>query len=195
MTTPHLILEPRETHPSSLHGTAHALWYGVAPTPFGNAVLAWREHGVVMLHMQQPEDAAVQDMLGQHYPGSLLRHADRDAHKRLTHIFSPPAEGSSDNLCIVLSGSPFQLKVWQALLEIPFGEVRAYGELAASLGHPGAARAVGTAVAANTLAYLIPCHRVVQASGARGQYRWGAERKAQILDWEARELAQALASR
>ena len=94
-----------------------------------------------------------------------------------------------------MSGSPFQLKVWQALRDIPFGQVRSYGGLAESLGHPGAARAVGTAIAANQLAYLVPCHRVVRATGETGQFRWGAALKAQMLAWEAHQLAVSNADR
>ena len=165
-----------------------AIWYGVAPTPFGTGILGWIDEGIVMLHLQQSHDSNVQDMLGYRYPGSILRQSNHEALKRLQKIFdSPPGP----NLRLVLRGSTFQLRVWQSLTNIPFGEVRSYGQLAATLGHPGAARAVGTAVAANTLAYLIPCHRVVRADGVRGQYRWGAERKAQILDWEARQLTSA----
>jgi len=153
-----------------------------------------------MLHQQQSGDPAMQDMLGHRYPGSTLRPANQEAHKLMKRVFSPTiSDAQSQSLdpmpCLVLRGSPFQLLVWQALMAIPFGEVRTYGELATSLDSPGAARAVGTALASNTLAYAVPCHRVVRATGQRGEYRWGAERKVQILDWEARQLAQPLASR
>jgi AraC family transcriptional regulator of adaptative response/methylated-DNA-[protein]-cysteine methyltransferase len=151
-----------------------------------------------MLHLQHPEDPSIENQLGQHFPGSILRPSDREAHKRLALIFTAPDDNPhvpTLNIPLVLSGSPFQLKVWQALLDIPFGAVQSYGALATAIGHPGAARAVGTAVAANMLAYLVPCHRVIRACGTRGQYRWGPERKAQILDWETRELARANVSR
>ncbi len=82
-----------------------------------------------------------------------------------------------------ISGTHFQLAVWQALLGIPLGQVMNYGELATQLNNPGASRAVGTAIGANPLALLIPCHRVIQKSGALGGYRWGAERKQAILLW------------
>lgn len=82
---------------------------------------------------------------------------------------------------LALTGTPFQQRVWQALKEIPAGEVRTYGELAARLGLPGAARAVGNACAANPVALLVPCHRVVGAGGALGGYRWGVARKLALL--------------
>lgn len=153
-----------------------------------------------MLHLQQEDDPAMQEMLGHRFPGSTLRPANQEAHKQMRRVLRPISSetvhpATDPPLCLVLRGTPFQLQVWQALLEIPFGHTCSYGQLAASLGCPGAARAVGTAVASNTLAYAVPCHRVVRATGARGQYRWGAERKARILDWEAHQLAQPLASR
>jgi AraC family transcriptional regulator of adaptative response/methylated-DNA-[protein]-cysteine methyltransferase len=91
-------------------------------------------------------------------------------------------------LALHVKGTNFQLKVWEALLRIPAGAVASYAQIAASLDQPDAARAVGGAVAANPIAYLIPCHRVIRSSGAFGDYRWGVLRKRVLL---ARELAQA----
>ena len=85
---------------------------------------------------------------------------------------------------LYVRGTDFQLQVWRALLEVPPGELTTYGRLAEAVGRPGAARAVGAAVAANPVAYLIPCHRVVRASGELGGYRWGVERKRAMLEWE-----------
>jgi len=77
------------------------------------------------------------------------------------------------------------VKVWRALLELPFGALATYGSIAARIGAPSAARAVGAAVGANPIAWLIPCHRVIRESGALGGYRWGMERKSAMLGWEA----------
>lgn len=85
---------------------------------------------------------------------------------------------------VELGGTSFQREVWQALRGIPCGETRTYGELAAQLGRPGSARAVAGAVAANRLALVIPCHRVVPASGGTGGYRWGGDRKRALLERE-----------
>jgi AraC family transcriptional regulator of adaptative response/methylated-DNA-[protein]-cysteine methyltransferase len=81
------------------------------------------------------------------------------------------------------------------LLEIPFGETRSYGQLAEAMGNPSAARAAGTAIGANLLAYLVPCHRIIRDTGQTGQYRWGPQRKATILNWEAAQLATPEANR
>jgi len=81
-------------------------------------------------------------------------------------------------------GSAFQVRVWRALLGIPSGSVTTYGQIADSIGHPGAARAVGTAVGSNQIAFLIPCHRVIRETGAISGYRWGVERKRVLLAWE-----------
>ena len=83
-----------------------------------------------------------------------------------------------------LKGTDFQLKVWASLLNIPLGELASYGALATHIGQPKAARAVGSAIALNPIAYLIPCHRVIQASGVLGNYRWDASRKAAMIGWE-----------
>lgn len=83
-----------------------------------------------------------------------------------------------------LNGTAFQLKVWKALLAIPVGQLTTYGELASKIGKPKAARAVGTAIGKNPMAYMVPCHRVVQSDGGLGGYRWGKKRKRKIIEWE-----------
>ena len=85
-----------------------------------------------------------------------------------------------------LKGTAFQLKVWQSLLKIPMGQLTTYGELAKSIDHPKAARAVGTAIGSNPIAFLIPCHRVIQSTGAFGGYEWGQLRKTAMIAWEGR---------
>ncbi|NBB79583.1 MAG: methylated-DNA--[protein]-cysteine S-methyltransferase [Verrucomicrobia bacterium] len=92
-----------------------------------------------------------------------------------------------------LSGSDFSQSVWRRLLQIPLGETRSYGEIAREIGRPGASRAVGSAVGANPVAVLVPCHRVVPKTGGLGGYRWGVERKRALLDAE-QESGSALAS-
>ena len=84
-----------------------------------------------------------------------------------------------------LAGTPFQLKVWESLLKIPMGALTTYGNLAKNSGSPDSARALGTAIGKNPIAYLIPCHRVIQKTGKLGGYRWGEIRKSAIIGWEA----------
>jgi O-6-methylguanine DNA methyltransferase len=86
---------------------------------------------------------------------------------------------------VAVTGTPFQVEVWQALLRIPYGGRVSYAELAAMVGRPDSVRAVGTAVSRNPVAYLIPCHRVVRTSGGMGGFMWGVERKRAMLTWEA----------
>jgi AraC family transcriptional regulator of adaptative response/methylated-DNA-[protein]-cysteine methyltransferase len=88
------------------------------------------------------------------------------------------------DLPLDLSGTPFQRSVWQELLKIPKGSLSTYGKIAAQLGMPGASRAVGSAVGANRISWIIPCHRVIRSDGGLGGYRWGTERKQAMLAWE-----------
>jgi AraC family transcriptional regulator, regulatory protein of adaptative response / methylated-DNA-[protein]-cysteine methyltransferase len=90
----------------------------------------------------------------------------------------------------LVKGTNFQIQVWRALLKIPFGDLITYQNLATTLGCPTAARAVGNAIGGNPIGYLIPCHRVIRASGELGGYRWGSERKLSILGWEASRCSQ-----
>ena len=104
----------------------------------------------------------------------------------VTPIFSqaPPAAP----LALFVSGTNFQLKVWEALLTIPQGALSSYEQIAAQIGQPAALRAVGTAVGHNPIAYLIPCHRVIRKMGEFGNYRWGPARKKALLGWEAAHM-------
>jgi AraC family transcriptional regulator, regulatory protein of adaptative response / methylated-DNA-[protein]-cysteine methyltransferase len=106
--------------------------------------------------------------------------------KKSTKIFADTifAKDSTKKFSLHITGTNFQLAVWRALLRIPSGQAISYGELAAHLKNPGASRAVGTAIGTNQIAFLIPCHRVIQQSGALGGYRWGTERKQAIQVWE-----------
>jgi len=90
-----------------------------------------------------------------------------------------------DKIKLHLKGSSFQLKVWEGLLKIPMGNVTSYGTVARYIGKPNASRAVGTAIGSNPVAFLIPCHRVIKASGHLGGYMWGNTRKSAIIGWEA----------
>ena len=100
-----------------------------------------------------------------------------------------PGVLSADLPPLDVAATAFQWRVWDALTRIPVGETRSYGELAAALGHPGAARAVGRACGSNRLAFLVPCHRVVREDGSPGGWRWGVERKRELLARERDGLA------
>lgn len=123
-------------------------------------------------------------------PGARLVRDDGHAARLAEVIFYPSArEPGGGALNAFVQGSPMRLKVWRALLRIPEGSLVNYETLASAVGHPGAARAIGSAVAANPLACLIPCHRVIRKSGIVGEYRWGTVRKRSMI---GREAASAL---
>ena len=129
------------------------------------------------------EVAALADLEAR-WPGAELRRDD-DAMAPLRKALEARFWGRGpEPLAVLLKGTAFQLKVWEALLAIPEGRVLAYGDLAALVGDPGASRAVGTAVGRNPVAWLIPCHRVIQATGQVGSYHWGTARKRAILALE-----------
>jgi AraC family transcriptional regulator of adaptative response/methylated-DNA-[protein]-cysteine methyltransferase len=97
------------------------------------------------------------------------------------------------NIKLHLKGTPFQLKVWEALLKIPMGGLETYGSLAKEIQLPNASRAVGSAVGDNPVAFLIPCHRVIRSTGEFGQYHWGSTRKTAMIGWEAAQINKASA--
>ena len=157
-------------------GEGLRIQYGVHETPFGRARLAVTPRGITNLAFMDQEPPPD---LREEWPRAELVH-DPDATARwIARIFE-----RSDSLPVLLRGTNLQLRVWEALLRIPEGTVVSYGSLAAALGKPTAARAVAGAVAANPIAYLIPCHRVLRATGAIGGYRWGTARKKAMLGRE-----------
>ena len=117
----------------------------------------------------------------------MLHHAAETAAARTARrVFARPREGVSKfPLRAYVEGTAFQLRVWRALIQVPPGRLVSYGALASAAGFPEAARAVGTAVGRNPLAYLIPCHRVIRETGVIGDYRWGTERKQALVAWES----------
>ena len=170
-------------------GAGLVLRYGFHPTPFGACLLALSERGICALWFVEEagEGAAVGELQGEWRGARLLE--DQDATGgAVARIFTRRWRVEDGRLPLFLRGTNFQLKVWQALLQIPEGAVVSYGTLAGQLGMPAAARAVGSAVGKNPIAYLIPCHRVLRGSGEVGGYRWDSVRKKALL---ARELATA----
>jgi AraC family transcriptional regulator of adaptative response/methylated-DNA-[protein]-cysteine methyltransferase len=138
---------------------------GRLETPFGIAYAAATSGGVCCLVFPEDEQEFVAE-LSRRYPGARV-------------VPGEVLPGSETRLHV--RGTDFQLAVWRALLEIPAGETRSYGEIARRVGKPGAGRAVGRAVGANPVSLLIPCHRVTRSSGATGNYRWGSDLKREIL--------------
>ncbi|HVU08069.1 MAG TPA: methylated-DNA--[protein]-cysteine S-methyltransferase [Verrucomicrobiae bacterium] len=119
------------------------------------------------------------------WPRARLRRDDAAAKQLANRIFHrATVKGTSAPLRAIVRGTPFQVRVWRALLQVRCGTLVSYGVLADAVDKPAAARAVGSAVGQNSLAYLIPCHRVIRETGVLGDYRWGQVRKRAILAWE-----------
>ncbi|MBT8049490.1 MAG: methylated-DNA--[protein]-cysteine S-methyltransferase [Xanthomonadales bacterium] len=159
------------------------LEYGFGQTPFGTALVAWNTRGLSFLGFCEEKGRAhALAGLRKQWIDAALNENVTTAQTRLDQVF----QGSDDKpVAVWLRGSPFQLKVWEALLAIPEGSHRTYGQLARSVGKPGAARAVGTAVGSNPLSFVIPCHRVIRQAGELGGYRWGEHTKKAIIGREA----------
>jgi AraC family transcriptional regulator of adaptative response/methylated-DNA-[protein]-cysteine methyltransferase len=159
--------------------------WGVQPCPFGWALIGLTVRGVCWLSLHSsPTAKAGMAALTDCWPGAELIRDDALAEQYVRRIFRS-VEPEERPIHLLVKGTNFQVSVWKALLRIPPGELRSYGQVAQSLGRTGAARAVGGALARNPIAYLIPCHRVIRSIGAPGDYRWGAARKRALIGWEA----------
>jgi AraC family transcriptional regulator of adaptative response/methylated-DNA-[protein]-cysteine methyltransferase len=160
---------------------------GFADSPFGTCLVGESSRGLCHLSFvdsvsRQAGAAAIQHA----WPRARLTWDDSSVSRLLSPVFQQP--GSADSrpaLRALIRGTTFQVRVWRALLQVPPGTLVSYAELAAAIGNRAAARAVGSAVGQNPLAYLIPCHRVIRDTGAVGEYRWGQTRKKAILAWES----------
>ncbi len=165
--------------------------YGVGETPFGGAFLAFTERGLLELgFLAEHEGCASLDQLRTEFSNARFQPDDPAAQQWLAQLFPPPTGGKRKPVHLLLRGTNFQIKVWEALLRIPAGRVASYEDVAARIGQPTATRAVGTAIGANHLGYLIPCHRVIRKIGETGGYRWGSTRKRAMLGWEAAQAEQ-----
>jgi AraC family transcriptional regulator of adaptative response/methylated-DNA-[protein]-cysteine methyltransferase len=168
-----------------LGGKGWTITAGFAKTPFGNCLIAQSPRGICHLAFLEPgEEKAAWSELHENWPNARLLRNDSAARKFSRQIFTHSTRRSRPAIRALVRGTPFQLRVWRALMRIPAGHVTSYGRLATTLNIPSAARAVGSAVAANSLAYLIPCHRVIRETGVVGEYRWGDLRKRALLVWE-----------
>lgn len=162
--------------------------YGLAATPFGESLLASSQRGVCHLSFPDGNAAAAIEELRACWPEAVFRRDDQAATRLAGQIFTTEAKKTAKDRSIraFVKGTPFQVRVWRALLSVPPGHLTSYGRLAEAIGHPDAARAVGSAVGQNNLAFLIPCHRVIRETGIIGEYRWGRPRKRAMLVWEQR---------
>lgn len=157
--------------------------YSYAQTPFGNVLVASTPKGICHIAFADDEKSAF-EALQKSFPNanyhSILDLNQQNALLIFTHDWQ-----KLNQIKLHLKGTDFQLKVWESLLKIPMGKLSTYGNIATQIQKPTASRAVGTAIGDNPVAFLIPCHRVIQSTGAFGQYHWGSSRKTAMIGWEA----------
>lgn len=164
-------------------GKGLTIHYSLHPTPFGTCIVASTPIGICYMSFSDNANQAVQELRAEFKYATIVA-GNPPTHEEAVSIFTFLDDGNIRSIKLHLKGSPFQLKVWEALLKIPAGNVCSYGQIADVIGQPSASRAVGTAIGQNLVGYLIPCHRVIQASGALGGYRWDLTRKLALLGWE-----------
>ncbi|MBO6900356.1 MAG: bifunctional helix-turn-helix domain-containing protein/methylated-DNA--[protein]-cysteine S-methyltransferase [Rhizobiaceae bacterium] len=173
-----------------LRGEGLVIRYGWHVSPFGIALVMVTDRGLAGLAFCDPgeESAALDDMRGR-WPNAGYVEDLSATQPYAARIFEPGRWRSEEPLRVVLIGTDFQVRVWEALLRIPMGKACAYSDIAQSIGSPSASRAVGAAVGANPISFVVPCHRALGKSGALTGYHWGLTRKRAILGWEAGQLA------
>lgn len=156
--------------------------YSFATCLFGNILAASTEKGICYLAFIEEEEKALNE-LKLYFPNAFLKQATDEFQQNALHIFTSDWSKLSE-VKLHLKGTDFQVKVWEALLKIPMGQLATYGNIATAINNPTAARAVGSAIGSNPVAFLIPCHRVIQSGGNFGGYMWGNTRKTAMIGWE-----------
>lgn len=157
--------------------------YSFAESIFGNIVVASTKKGICHMAFYASEKPALQDLIKK-FPNATL-HQKLDLIQQNALFIFQNDWGKLSDIKLHLKGTDFQLKVWETLLKIPLGKLVSYGTIAKKIESPQASRAVGTAIGRNPVAFLIPCHRVIQSTGMLGGYMWGQTRKSAIIGWEA----------
>jgi len=166
-------------------GRGMSIEWGLAESPFGLCSLGWNARGICHLAFHEAvEPIEEPTTLRENWPNATLERNDSAARRQAKIIFNSDASSAAP-LRAFVRATPFQLRVWRALVRIPEGCVTSYRAMAGAIGSPKASRAVGTACGSNSIAYLIPCHRVIRETGVVQGYRWGTTRKRALLAWES----------
>ncbi|ODT32369.1 MAG: 6-O-methylguanine DNA methyltransferase [Kaistia sp. SCN 65-12] len=171
-------------------GAGLTIRYGYHISPFGIALIMVTERGLAGLSFNDPggEREAFADMAGR-WPNAAYVEDMAATPPYAARIFDPGRWRADQPLRVVMIGTDFQVRVWEALLRIPLGKARTYSAIAAEIGAPDASRAVGAACGANPISFVVPCHRALAKSGALTGYHWGLTRKRAILGWEAGQVS------
>lgn len=159
-----------------------AINYSLAESPFGDIIVASTEKGICYMAFAEDKPTAISTMQA-YFPSAHFAQMVDLIQQNALSIFTQDWT-RLNQIKLHLKGTDFQLKVWETLLKIPMGQLTTYGAIANKIKNPNASRAIGTAIGSNPVAYLIPCHRVIQSTGAFGNYMWGDTRKMAIIGWE-----------
>lgn len=157
--------------------------YTFRETLFGTLLIGSTNIGICHMAFEREKEAAIKT-LKEKFPHARYLEKTDDFQSKALRVFRLDWKGL-DKIKLHLFGTPFQLKVWEALLKIPCGSLSTYGTIAKHIGKPKSSRAVGTAIGNNPVAYLIPCHRVIRSNGHLGGYMWGLNRKQALIAWES----------
>ena len=164
-------------------GASLTINYSFVTSPFGRIIIASTGKGITSLAFVEDEERAFTE-LKQKFPHATF-HQKCDALQKCALTLFKRNAPSPSTIKLHLKGTDFQLKVWEAVLKIPMGRLSTYGAVAVAINHPNACRAVGTAIGGNPVAFLIPCHRIIQSTGILGNYHWGTTIKTALIGWEA----------
>lgn len=160
--------------------------YSFSNSPFGNVIVASTSKGICYLAFEDDNLLALTGLKNK-FPNAAFREQTNIMQQNALRIFQND-QVKLREIKLHLKGTDFQLKVWESLLKIPFGKLSTYGKIAKELDNPNASRAIGTAIGNNPVAFLIPCHRVIQSTGKFEGYRWGTTRKTAIIGWEQAQI-------
>jgi AraC family transcriptional regulator, regulatory protein of adaptative response / methylated-DNA-[protein]-cysteine methyltransferase len=162
--------------------------YSFAESPFGHLLVASTDKGICQMAFYDEDETTVFATLQNHFPNATFLQQVDAAQQNALLIFQHDWSKLHE-IKLHLKGTDFQLKVWETLLKIPMGQLHTYGTIADTIAQANASRAVGTAIGRNPVAFVIPCHRVIQATGNLGGYMWGNTKKTAIIGWEAAQVA------
>ena len=165
-------------------GRELAINYSFAETPFGEMIVASTPKGICHMAFADDGEETAFNELKNVFPNARYTQLVDAIQQQALFIFTHDWSKLSQ-VKLHLKGTPFQLKVWNALIKVPLGELKTYSHIAATIDAPKASRAVGSAISSNPVAFLIPCHRVIRMNGETGEYHWGSTRKSAMIGWEA----------